>query len=223
MGVIFDMDGVLVDSYRTHFESWRTVAAKHGLRMSEEEFASTFGRTSREIIRQLWPGRFTDDQVAAFDGEKEAAYRDLLATSFPEMDGASDLIVALHDAGFLLAIGSSGPVENVKLVKRSLAASGCISATVHGGEVKHGKPDPEVFLAAARKLKLPPSQCAVVEDAPVGLDAARRAGMAAIGLTGTADVDALTQRAHLVVNSLHELSPERIGRVIADVPRLSAL
>lgn len=213
-GVIFDMDGVLVDSYNAHLRSWQQTANRHGLSMSEEDFASTFGRTSREIIRQLWPGRFTDRQIVEFDLTKEAAYRDILRQHFPEMPGASDLIQSLHEAGFLIAIGSSGPRENVELVRQSLRAGSLIQAVVHGGEVRHGKPDPEVFLVAARKLGLEPACCAVIEDAPVGLQAARRAGMAAIALTGTADRKMLEVHAHRVVDHLRELSPDQIAQVV---------
>src|ERR1700722_8062588 len=102
MAVIFDMDGVLVDSYAAHFESWQTSAARYGVTMTQADFAITFGRTSREIIRQLWPGRFDDAQVAAFDAAKEADYRDILRAKLPVMPGAEELIVALYDAGFAL-------------------------------------------------------------------------------------------------------------------------
>jgi beta-phosphoglucomutase len=214
LGVIFDMDGVLVDSYRAHLESWQRAAGDYELSMTEEDFARTFGRTSREIIRQLWPGRFNDKQIGEFDGKKEAAYRDILRRQFPEMSGASELIESLHAAGFAMAIGSSGPMENVELTRKSLRAGEFIQAAVHGGEVKHGKPDPEVFLIAAGKLGLDPASCAVVEDAPVGLHAARRAGMAAIALTGTADRKALEAHAHRTVDHLSELSPQTVAEVI---------
>src|SRR4051794_30864587 len=105
LGVIFDMDGVLVDSYEAHFESWQTSVRERGVAMTREDFTRTFGRTSREIIRDLWPGQFEDAGVAEFDAAKEAAYREILATHFPEMDGADQLIRALHAARFRLAIG----------------------------------------------------------------------------------------------------------------------
>jgi beta-phosphoglucomutase len=130
------------------------------------------------------------------------------------MDGASDLIAALHQAGFAMAIGSSGPRENVELVWKALRRGDLIRAAVNGMDVTRGKPDPEIFLVAARKLGLAPGRCAVVEDAPVGLQAARRAGMAAIALTGTAPRDALAPHADLIVDSLRELSPASIVRLL---------
>ena len=213
--VIFDMDGVLVDSYRAHLESWQIVAAHHGVAMTEEQFAHTFGQTSREIIPNLWPGRFTQDDVRVFDREKEAAYRAILARDFPAMDGAPELIRALHDAGFRLAIGSSGPAENVAAVRPYLPGGQLIQATVDGGQVRQGKPAPDIFLKAAAELLVPPARCAVIEDAPVGLEAARRAGMAAIALTGTAPREKLAAGARLVVESLRELTPAGIEALLA--------
>jgi beta-phosphoglucomutase len=213
-GVIFDVDGVLVDSYRPHLESWQRAVVKRGLSMSEDDFARTFGKRSREIIAQLWPGKFDDAAIRQLDDEKEAEYRDILAAHFPEMEGASDLIAALHGQGFKLAIGSSGPPENVELVRRTIRHGEMLSAAVSGKDVTRGKPDPEVFLTAAKKLRLEPSRCAVVEDAPVGLEAARRAGMAAIGITGTAPREALAKHADVVVDSLRQLNPTMIASLI---------
>ncbi len=213
-GVIFDMDGVLVDSYRAHFQSWRETAQNRGLDMTEENFAATFGRTSRDIIEYLWPDYAKEANIPQWDAEKEAAYRRIIHDDFPEMQGAGDLLRDLHESGFELAIGSSGPPENVNVVLECLPAGNLISASVNGSQVSHGKPHPEVFLKAADKLNLPPDCCAVVEDAPAGLEAAHRAEMAAIAITGTASRDKLEARADMVVNSLKELSSDVIARVI---------
>ncbi len=208
------MDGVLVNSYLAHLESWQRAARQRGLDMTEEEFASTFGRTSKEIIEALWPRKFIAEQALAFDKAKEAAYRDVLREHFPAMDGAAELIQSLHDAGFKLAIGSSGPPENVELVRTTIRNGNLFDACVNGMEVTRGKPDPQVFLTAAKKLGIAPINCAVVEDAPVGLEAARSAGMAAIGLTGTAKKEALSPLADLVVDHLRELNPVAIADLI---------
>ena len=213
-GVIFDMDGVLVDSYRAHFESWRRLGALHGLDMTEAQFAATFGRTSRDIIENLWPGAASAADAVEWDRRKEAFYRESIAADFPEMPGAGELIAALAGAGFAMAIGSSGPPENVAAVLARLPGARHMAATVTGLEVSRGKPDPEVFLKAAGKLHLSPSCCAVIEDAPAGLEAARRAGMAAIAITGTAPRDQLASRADLVVERLSELTPAGILALI---------
>jgi beta-phosphoglucomutase-like phosphatase (HAD superfamily) len=214
LGVIFDMDGVLVDSYRTHLESWRIAGAERGVEMSDVDFARTFGRTSVDIIGLLWPGKFNDAEARQFDCDKEAACRRLFAEKFPEMDGAGELIGALHESGFRIGIGSSSSPENVDLVRRLLGNGRFVTASVNGSDVTRGKPDPQVFLKAAEKMKIVPGRCAVVEDAMAGVEAARRAGMAAIGLVGTTPAEKLAAQAHLVVDSLRKLTPAIIQRTI---------
>ncbi len=214
LGVIFDMDGVLIDSYQAHFESWRRMLARHDLEMTEEQFASTFGQTNRSIITGLYPDRASDETIARWGEEKEQAFRELLREDFPEMAGAGDLLRAIDGAGMAIAIGSSGPAENVEAVLECLDGGELVSARVTGSDVTHGKPDPEVFLKAAEKLGLDPSCCAVVEDAPAGVEAARRAGMAAIAMTGTAPREKLAERSHRVVDSLSEISPDDIRDLI---------
>jgi HAD superfamily hydrolase (TIGR01509 family) len=211
--VIFDMDGVLVDSYQAHFESWKRTYGEIDVQYSEAKFAGDFGRTSRDILRRTLGDELTVERVRELDGRKEAFYREILRENFPAMDGATELIQALAASNFRLAIGSSGPPENVALVVELLTGSEHFSATVTGADVTHGKPDPQVFLIAAERLGVPPARCAVVEDAVHGITAAKRAGMTAIALTGT------VQRAELaaadaVVDSLRQLSPERIGALI---------
>src|SRR5262245_6293014 len=108
--VIFDMDGVLVDSYQAHWESWHFMADELGKGLTEEQFVATFGRTSREIIAAHWGAdALSPLEIADFDRRKEALYREIVARNFPVMDGARELIRELHSAGFRLAIGSSGP------------------------------------------------------------------------------------------------------------------
>jgi beta-phosphoglucomutase len=209
------MDGVLVDSYQAHWESWRVMAAEMGQALSEAQFAQTFGRTSREIIAAHWgAGLLSPEQIARFDERKEHLYRELVEREFPAMDGAAELIRNLASAGFRLAIGSSGPPENVALVIERLGVEGVLQARVTGRDVSRGKPDPEVFLKAAARLGLAPAQCAVVEDAPVGITAANAAGMASIALLSTGHTRESVEHARLVVTSLRDLSAEAIARLI---------
>lgn len=216
-GAIFDMDGVLVDSYFAHFQSWRELAAELGVQVTEEDFARHFGRTSREIVEAYWGvGRFTDEQIRELDRRKEEYYRRIVAAQFPEMPGVRKLLRSLRDAGFRLAVGSSGPPENVALVLEKLEAHELFHAVVTGMDVTRGKPDPQVFLLAAERLGLPPSRCVVIEDAPVGIQAAHAAGMAAVGLTSTGRDRHSLAHADLVVASLDELSPEVLKRLIDD-------
>ncbi len=211
--VIFDVDGVLVDSYQAHFQSFRAMLEKLGTKFTESQFRATFGRTTRDIVAELHDGEMTDEEIRHFDDRKEALFRDIVRQDFPAIDGAVELVNSLADAGFALAVGSSGPPENVQLTLNCLACGNRFAAQVTGGDVTRGKPDPQVFLLAAERLGVPPDRCAVVEDAPAGVEAANRAEMASIALTGTATREQLSH-ARLVVDSLRELSPEVIAKLI---------
>ncbi|MEN6498282.1 MAG: beta-phosphoglucomutase family hydrolase [Thermoguttaceae bacterium] len=214
VGVIFDMDGVLVDSYQAHFESWRMIAAEEGLTITEKQFAATFGRTSREIIAAWWGEELTEAEIRKLDDRKEAAYRQILANDFPAMPGVRALIERLHNAGMALAIGSSGPPENIEVILDHLQAQSLFQAVVSGADVTRGKPDPQVFLKAAQRLGIPPDRCVVVEDAPLGVDAAHGAGAAAIGFASTGRTREGLAKAELVVDSLEEITPEVVRRLV---------
>src|SRR4051812_37678388 len=212
-GVIFDMDGVLVDSYQAHFVSWSRLYDELGVPYSEADFASDFGRTSRDILRRQFGEDFSLDEIRKLDERKEALFRDVLQGNFPTMDGAVELIDALAADGFLMAVGSSGPPENIALCLDKLGRRKKFAAVVTGADVSRGKPDPQVFELAASRLGVPPGSCAVVEDAVHGVEAANRAGMLSVGLTGTVERERLASAA-LVVDSLADLSPSRIRELI---------
>jgi HAD superfamily hydrolase (TIGR01509 family) len=147
------------------------------------------------------------------DTRKEEIFRDLISRQVPVMPGAMELITDLSASGFLLGIGSSGPPENVRLVIDRLNLASVLSGYVTGMDVTRGKPDPQVFLMTAERMNIEPARCAVVEDAVHGITAARRAGMKAVALTGTA-VRAAFRDADLVVDSLTELGGSRIVALI---------
>ncbi|NQU22911.1 MAG: HAD family phosphatase [Candidatus Nealsonbacteria bacterium] len=216
--VIFDMDGVLVDTYRAHYESWLAMARSQGLQLSEEDFARTFGRTSREIIAHFWGAGYSDADVAALDDRKEAAFREIITADFPAMAGVHELLQSLHDDGFRLAVGSSGPPENVAMVVDRIGQRELFAALVTATDVTRGKPDPQVFLIAAARLGVSPVRCAVVEDAPLGITAALAAGMTAVGLASTGRTRESLGEAAAVVDSLRELSPDFFRRLIDGRP-----
>ena len=120
LGVIFDMDGVLVDSYQAHFASWSRLYEELGVSYSEADFAADFGRTSRDILRRRFGEDFPLEEIRKLDERKEALFRDELQDSFPTMEGAVELIDALAADGFLMAVGSSGPPENIALCLEKL-------------------------------------------------------------------------------------------------------
>jgi len=214
MAVIFDMDGVLIDSYHAHMQAWMNLGRKVGRPITEAEFIPTFGRRNAEIFQALWDGVVAEGDIDSLANWKEEEYRRIIAADFPQMPGAGELIDALKAAGFALAVGSSGPPGNVRVALDGLGRAPLFDALVDGTQVSRGKPEPDVFLLAAKKLAIEPRACAVVEDSLAGLEAAARAGMTPIALTGTFERANLVGHADIVVESLTELTPQVIGELI---------
>ncbi|HEY3391879.1 MAG TPA: HAD hydrolase-like protein, partial [Lacipirellulaceae bacterium] len=126
--VIFDVDGVLVDSYQAHFASWRQLYAELGRDYTEAAFAADFGRTSRDILRRTLGPDISDERIAALDQRKESLFRAVLRGDFHAMAGAAELIGALSAEGFAVAVGSSGPPENIALSLEKLGCAGKVDA-----------------------------------------------------------------------------------------------
>ncbi|MGD2111715.1 MAG: HAD family phosphatase [Phycisphaerae bacterium] len=207
-GVIFDMDGVLVDSAESHFESWVRLARECNRSVTREQFAQTFGRQNRDIIPILF-GDGTERRLTALANRKEELYRDLIRQKPPIVDGASRLLHDLHEAGIRVAVGSSAPKENIDLILATLGVGDCVSTVVSGDDHERGKPDPQVFLLAARGLDLDPSRCVVVEDAPVGIQAARAAQMRTVAVLLYHPANAF-DRPDLLVPTLSDLTVDRL-------------
>ncbi|MBS0202523.1 MAG: HAD-IA family hydrolase [Planctomycetes bacterium] len=215
LGVIFDVDGVLIDSYQSHFESWRVLADQMGLPFTEAEFVRGFGRTTRETIVDQWPDRaWTADEVRQLEDRKERVYRENIQGQFPAMPGASDLIRSLHAAGYRIAVGSSGPPANVDLVIDQLGVAELIRCRITARHVTRGKPDPQVFQLAAEGLELSAHNCCVVEDAPVGIQAAHAAEIVCVGIASTGRNHFDLKNAEWIVHSLDELTPQRVAELI---------
>ena len=198
-GVIFDMDGVLVLSEQAHWESWSMAAKERGVEIAYERFVSCFGRINSDCIAILFGADISPEESARIAEEKERAFRDILRHHVPLAPGTVELLKRLRELGVGLAVGSSGPRENVELILGSGRIRHYFDAVVHGGEVKYGKPAPDVFLLAAERLGIPARACAVIEDAPAGIGAAVAAEMMAIGVATTHDAAELTASGAMVV------------------------
>lgn len=211
--VIFDVDGVLVDSYAAHRESWCDLAREMDVAYGDAEFAATFGRTSRAILQEHWPP-MSDAEMTALDDRKEAMFRAIVERDFPAMPGAAALIDALHAAGWGIAAGSSGPPENVSLALEQLGRADLFGAAITGMDVTRGKPDPEVFLLAAERLGANPNECIVFEDAPAGVAAARAAGMACVGFASTGRTHAELEGADHIIDALVDVGVDQLATIL---------
>ena len=190
------------------------MAHKDGVDFTQDDFNATFGRVSREIVTDLWGQSRTDEQILAMEDEKERLYREIIEEDFPAMPGMKELLHDLVEDGFALAVGSSGPYENLQIVIRQLGAQSLLAATITARDVRRGKPDPEVFQLAAERIGLPTARCAVIEDAPLGITAGRAAGCATIGLASTGRMPEQLSEADLVVTSVDQITPAVMRELI---------
>lgn len=211
--VIFDMDGVLVDSTEAHFAAWREICRRREFDLQRGDFLRTIGTGNDVTIRMLFGGEWTAETIAELAHEKETAYRLAIRENLQVIDGAADLVERLNGAGWRLALGTSAPRENVQCVMERFSAAPLLSVKVHADMVENAKPAPDLFLKAAELLGVPPEDCVVIEDSLAGLEAAAKAGMIRIGLTTTLGREELGPAADLVVDSLREVTPERLRKL----------
>jgi len=206
-GVIFDLDGVLIDSGWAHKQAWFDLAEREHLEFSDEFFNDTFGMQNDQIIPMLLGRELGPGELEEMSEWKEQRYRDIVAERLVLSPGAERLLAELKKSGFRLAIGSSTPKANLDLIFQCLKLDNYINEYVTKEDVKNGKPAPDTFLKAAQKVSLLPQFCVVVEDAVHGIKAARAAGMSVIALTTTRGREDLSG-ADIIADNLDELKIE---------------
>jgi len=183
-GVIWDVDGTLIDSGHAHWESWRVIFAEEGMPdLSYETFLSWFGRRNDDIMREHFRDILPFDEAMALALRKESHYLEgLRAEGTPIPPGVQEWLERLAGAGWKLGIGTSAPRENIEIILEQSGWVDTFDAVVTREDVRHGKPDPEVFLTAAARMGVDPDRAIVVEDAAAGVLGAHRAGMRSIGV-----------------------------------------
>jgi beta-phosphoglucomutase len=208
--VLWDLDGTLVDSAELHWVSWRDTLAAEGHPITRQQFLDSFGQKNDRVL-PAWLGADAPlERIRRVADAKEAEYRRLaLAHGLTPLPGAAEWIGRLRAAGWKQAIATSAPRQNLDVMLRALGLDQQFDALVAAEDVSAGKPDPEVFLTAAHRLRVPPDRCIIVEDAAVGIEAARRAGIRCIGVTQRAVLDA-----DLTASSLLELPADAFERLI---------
>jgi len=185
LGVIFDLDGVLVSTDEYHYRSWQRLADEEGIYFDREinhRLRGVSRMVSLEIVLERSRRTYTPDEKSALADRKNSYYRDSLRelTRADLLPGVLATLAALRGRGVRIAVGSSS--RNTRLILERIGLTGQMDAVVDGNDITASKPDPKVFLIAAEHLGLKPAECLVVEDATAGIEAARRAGMAVFGI-----------------------------------------
>jgi len=206
-GVIWDLDGVIVDTAPFHFEAWKKTFKEMGLPFSREEFAHIFGRRNLDVIAGLVGKPPSTEEMERISARKEVLFREALRGKVRPLPGALFWLEELKRRGYRQALATSAPRENMEMIVGSLGIEGFFDEIVLGDEVCVGKPDPQIFLLAAKRVQLSPAHCIVMEDAVAGVEAAKRAGMRCIALTTSHSRRALAE-ADMVVDSLDDLAPD---------------
>lgn len=211
--VLWDLDGTLVDSEEFHWIAWRDSLASRGISITREQFLSSFGQRNDAIISRWLGAAATPDRIAEIANTKEELFRDLIRKNgIPPLPGVATWLRRLHEVGWFQAIASSAPRLNIDAILDALGAAQLFEGIVSAEEVHRGKPDPEVYLKAASRLKTAPARCIVVEDAAAGVEGAHRAGMGSIGISRHGE----TLPADIVVHSLDLLAPDAFERLLKD-------
>ncbi len=205
-GVIFDWDGVVVDSAAQHRLAWEKLAKEKDLPLSPGHFERGFGRKSTVIISEILSWTQDPIEIKKLSDRKEALYRDILKEAgLNPLPGVKQLLCDLQAAHIPCAIASSTARENLNLALKLLGLEPMFKEIVSAEDVSEGKPNPAVFLKAAALLGLEPKQCLVIEDAPVGIDAALNGGFCAIAVATSHPISTFF-RAHRAVASLDDLA-----------------
>jgi len=180
---IFDMDGTLVDNMRFHTEAWRTLIEENGYDFDERKFlVETAGQTNREIIPGVF-GAMSNERLSELALRKEELYREAYLAHRKPVAGLVEFLDTAADLGIKMAVSTAASPANMAFILDGLELRKYFGAITTAADVKRGKPDPEIFLISASVLAVEPRNSMVFEDAFFGFEAAKRAGMQAIGLT----------------------------------------
>lgn len=209
--VLWDVDGTLIDSAEYHWLTWRETLAREGYDLTRKQFEASFGQRNDEILRGYFGHDLAQTQIDRIGAAKEARYRELVRTRGIEpLPGVRRWLARLKAEGWRQAVASSAPLLNIEAILAALEITTYFDSIASAENVERGKPDPQIFLAAAGKVGTIPKRCIVVEDAPAGVEAARRAGMRSIGVLSSHPA----LEADWVVRTLDDLTDDAFDRLL---------
>ena len=184
-GVIFDLDGTMVDNMMIHHAAWKKKLAEYGLDLTMEEIKEKIHGINVDILSRLFGNRFTPEEVNRISGEKEKEYRSIFSRQLNLIPGTMDFIKSLEKRGLSMAIATAAPPENVDFIIDGLKIRQFFKTILHADDVSKGKPDPEIFIKAIDALGLQPGECVIFEDSPTGAKAAAASGCSVVIVTTT--------------------------------------
>jgi HAD superfamily hydrolase (TIGR01509 family) len=211
--VIFDMDGVIVDSNPYHKVALQQFCQKHGHSLSEQQLREKiYGRTNKEWITNVF-GPLSEKQVQQLAEEKEALYRDLFRQHIQPVKGLIGFLDRLDQYQIARAIGTSAPQSNVVFTLSKTGTQKYFDIILNETVVTHGKPHPEIYIKVAQALGLPNEQCVVIEDSLSGVEAGKAAGSKVVGITTTHTAEELAHT-DCIITDFDELTIEKLQALV---------
>ncbi len=186
------MDGVIVNNHRYHLKAWQQFFKLHGLTISKRYFEEyLFGRTNKAILKSVLKRRLDQKQIKEYSKIKERFYRGAYAPVIRPAKGLVNFLQNLKRAKIKIAVATSGPRENLNFVLSKTNTQKYFHVRLDDRDVRQGKPHPEIYLKAAKELKVSPANCVVFEDSLPGIVAAKAAGMKVVGVATTLSANKL--------------------------------
>lgn len=203
--VIFDLDGTILDNNAFHLKTWKQYLKDIGREMTDEEFNKHLnGRTNKDVVRYLYGEQSSDEEITRHTLAKESLYRKLYKPFIKPVEGLTELLAVLNQEGVPMAIATSGIKPNIEFMFENVPIKKYFKIVVDSSFISRGKPDPEIFLKAAEFLNMPPAECLVFEDAVVGINSAKAAGMRVIAIATTEPKQELKD-ADMIIDLYNEL------------------
>ncbi|GAB3964815.1 beta-phosphoglucomutase family hydrolase [Spirosoma terrae] len=214
--VLFDMDGVLVDNTAFHINAWLHFAQEKGFPLTRDQYIEHInGRVSADAMAYVLQRTIDPGELIVLTEEKEAMYRELYRPHLQPAPGLITLLEALKSQHIRLAVGTSAPMSNVHFTIDGLNLRAYFDTIVDASMVKHGKPDPEIYLKAAERVGVSPDHCIVFEDAMAGIQAGLRAGMTVVAVATTLTHEELADSgAALIVDDFTGLTVETLRNLV---------
>lgn len=181
--LVFDMDGTLTDNMHIHHEAWMQFIKEKNLGIDAEIFERDYHKgTLIEVMERFFPDIKSEAQLRELGNEKEALYRKIYAPQIHPLPGLIAFLEQIREKEIPIGLATMGDQNNIDLTLKGLGVTPFFHSTTGGHQVKKGKPNPEIFLMAAKKLGITPSDCLAFEDTQSGIAAAQAAGMEVVGI-----------------------------------------
>jgi HAD superfamily hydrolase (TIGR01509 family) len=215
-GVIFDSDGVIVDSEPFSLAAFRQAMEEQGVFLNDKDIMANCGLTDADIVRYVSEKFGIEADLDLFHSRKQNLYQEMiLSGNLKACEGAVELLSNLERLNIPFALASSGSIRKIRLNLTHVGLWDRFPVKISGEDMKRGKPHPDIFLASAERLNLAPDRCVVIEDSLNGIEAAHRAGMKCVAVIGTFKREHLS-KADFIIDSLSYLTVEKLKSLVLD-------